>query len=56
MLAGKDAAFIEKSIVDPNAEIAKGYAKGIMPSNFGQTLSKTQLKDLVDFLVAATKK
>ena len=55
-LAGKDAAFIEKSITDPNAEIAKGYAKGIMPTNFGQTLSKTQLKDLVDFLVAATKK
>jgi cytochrome c oxidase subunit II len=55
-LAGKDAAFIEESITDPNKEIAKGYAKGIMPTNFGQTLSKTQLKDLVDFLVAATKK
>ena len=41
-------------IVDPDAEIPKGYSKGIMPTNFGQTLSKTQIKDLVDFLVAAT--
>ena len=56
VLASKDAAFIQTSIVDPNAQIAKGYPKGVMPTNFGQTLSKTQLKDLVDFLVAATKK
>ncbi len=55
-LSGKDAAFINTSIVNPNAEIAPGFTKGVMPPNFGQTLSKTQLKDLVDFLVAATKK
>jgi cytochrome c oxidase subunit II len=55
-LAGKDANFMRESIVSPDAEIAKGFPKGVMPGNFGQTLSKTQLQALVDFLVAATKK
>lgn len=44
------AAFLRQSIVDPNAFIASGYAKGIMPGTFGQQLSKTQLDDLVAFL------
>jgi len=49
-LQGKDAAFIHESIVDPNKEIASGYQPNIMPSNFGQTLTPTQINDLVAFL------
>ena len=49
------AAFIHESIVDPDAYIAKGFSKGLMPKNFGSTLSKTQLNDLVAFIVSGTK-
>ena len=50
VLAGKDAAFIHESIVDPNAVIASGYSAGIMPENYGQQLSPEQINDLVAFL------
>jgi mono/diheme cytochrome c family protein len=49
-LEAKDAAFIRVSIVDPNAEIAKGYQPNIMPANFGTQLSKQQLDNLIAFL------
>jgi len=43
-------AFIHESIVNPNAYIQPGYPKGVMPQNFGQILTKTQLDALVTFL------
>lgn len=49
-LAGKDAAFVEKSIVEPDAEIASGFQAGIMPKNFGDTLSAEELDALVKYL------
>ncbi len=49
-LAGKDAAFIEKSISDPGAEIASGFQDGIMPSNYADTLSPEELQALVKYL------
>lgn len=49
-LKGKDATFIQTSIVDPNAEIAKGFSPGIMPQTYGSQLSAKQLADLVAFL------
>jgi cytochrome c oxidase subunit 2 len=55
-LKSKNMAFIRQSIVDPNAVIAKGFAKGIMPQNFGQTLSKQQLDALVTYLHDVTNK
>ena len=50
VLAGKDAAFIHESIVDPNAEVASGFSPGVMPQNYGDQLSPQQLDDLVAFL------
>jgi mono/diheme cytochrome c family protein len=50
VLKGKSAAFIRQSIVDPNAVIAPGYQPNIMPQNFGQKLSSTQLNNLIAFL------
>jgi cytochrome c oxidase subunit II len=49
-LKGKDAAFIQQSIVDPNAVIAPGFQPNIMPQTFGSSLSAKQLADLVAFL------
>jgi len=46
-----DAAAIEEMIVEPNAEIAKGYPPNVMPQNFGQELTSKELEDLVDFLI-----
>jgi mono/diheme cytochrome c family protein len=49
-LKGKDAGFIRESIVNPDAEIAPGYSKGVMPGNFGTSLTETQINDLVALL------
>jgi cytochrome c oxidase subunit II len=55
VLKGKDAAFIKQSIVQPDAQIAQGYGKGIMPPNYGSTLSAAEVDALVKFLSEATK-
>src|SRR6185312_2574840 len=49
-------AFVNQSIVDPNAYVEAGYPKGVMPETFGQSLSKTQLDALVTFLVQSAQK
>ncbi|HYQ77923.1 MAG TPA: cytochrome c [Solirubrobacterales bacterium] len=46
-----DAAAIEEMIVEPNAEIAKGYPPNVMPPNFGELLSTQELEDLVQYLI-----
>lgn len=46
-----DAASIEEMIVDPNAEIVKGYPPNVMPQNFEQLLSPKELEDLVQYLI-----
>ena len=48
------AAFIKESIVNPDAYIAKGYTKGIMPTTFGQSLSKSDLQNLVAFIASGS--
>jgi cytochrome c oxidase subunit 2 len=55
VLKGKDPAFIKQSILQPNAQIAKGFGKGIMPPNYGSTLSGAEVDALVKFLSEATK-
>lgn len=55
-LVGKDEKFIETSIVDPGAEVAKGYQDGIMPTDFGDKIPADQLSDLVAFLHESTAK
>jgi len=46
------AAFVLESIVKPNAYIAPGYQKGLMPTTFGTSLTKAQLDALVTFITA----
>ncbi len=47
-------AFIRQSIVDPNAYIAPGYPRGVMPETFA-SLPKAQLDALVKFLSGGSK-
>jgi cytochrome c oxidase subunit 2 len=54
-LKGKDPAFIKESIVNPDAEVAQGFGKGIMPPNYESTLSSAEVDALVKYLSDATK-
>jgi mono/diheme cytochrome c family protein len=56
VLPGQTAAMVEKSIVDPNGEIAKGYPANVMPQDFGQTISKKEIEQLVKYLLESTAK
>ena len=56
VLKGKDAAFIQESIENPGADVAKGFQDGIMPTNYGDTLSPEQIKAVTDYLVEVATK
>ena len=56
VLKGKDAAFIKESILTPDKVIAPGYQPGVMPPNFGDTLSAEQVDALVKYLSQVTNK
>jgi cytochrome c551/c552 len=49
------AAFVKQSIVDPNAYIAPGFTKGLMPTTFGQTLSAAKIDALVFYITSGGK-
>jgi cytochrome c oxidase subunit 2 len=49
-LKGQDAAMVRQDIVEPNAEITKGYGANIMPENFGESLSPEEIDALVKYL------
>jgi mono/diheme cytochrome c family protein len=55
VLPGQTAAMVDKSIVDPNAKIAKGYPPNVMPQNFGSLIKPNELKQLVQYLLDSTK-
>ena len=47
------AAFVKEAIVDPDSDIATGYAKGVMPGTYGDSLSEKEIDSLVTYLAAA---
>jgi cytochrome c oxidase subunit 2 len=49
-----DTAGIEVMIANPNSELAEGYPANVMPQNYGETLSKQEVHQLAEFLVATT--
>ncbi|MFN8162826.1 MAG: c-type cytochrome [Solirubrobacterales bacterium] len=51
---GHTSAMIEEMVVDPNAEIAKGFPANVMPQNYGQILSKKEIEELVQYLLENT--
>jgi cytochrome c oxidase subunit 2 len=53
--AGKPVEqFVRESIVDPNAYVAPGYSKNVMPQTYAQ-LPKSQLDALVQYLIQSSK-
>jgi mono/diheme cytochrome c family protein len=50
-LQGKDAAYIEESIVDPDKVIYQGFQPGIMPADFEQQIPPKDLKALVNYIL-----
>jgi cytochrome c oxidase subunit 2 len=50
-LGDVDAKFIRTSILDPNADVTKGYKPNIMPQDFSKKLSKEELDALVKYLL-----
>jgi cytochrome c551/c552 len=53
--AGKPLeAFVHESIVNPNAYVAPGFPKNVMPQTFAQ-LPKAQLDALVQYLISSSK-
>ena len=50
VLPGQDAAAIEQSITEPSARVSEGFQDGIMPPNYGDTLSPEELDALVEYL------
>ena len=51
-IGSKGAEYIKVSIINPGAVIAEGYADGLMPANFGDLLSDSELDLFVSFLAA----
>jgi mono/diheme cytochrome c family protein len=51
VLPGETQTHVEEMIVDPNAEIAKGYPPNVMPQNYEQILSPKEIEDLVEYLL-----
>ncbi len=56
VLTGQSFAMIEKSIIDPNADIAKGFPPNVMPGDYESQISPTELKELVEFLAGSPVK
>ena len=44
---------MKESIVNPNKVVVKGYAPGVMPGSFGDSLSVQEIDALVTYLTAA---
>lgn len=56
VLPGMTPAQIEESIVDPNADIAQGFASDVMPQTYKDQIAPDDLKALVEFLYDTTSK
>ncbi len=53
-LQGRDAAYIEEGILNPDAVIAEGFTAGAMPGTLGDQLSDQEIADLVELLSIAS--
>lgn len=56
VLVGQSPAFIEESILDPNAQISKGFSPNVMPGEYETQLSAKELKQLVAYLAGVAGK
>lgn len=51
VLPGQSDAEVSESIVDPAAKTTAGFPSGVMPANYGDTLTPPQLRQLVQYLL-----
>ena len=45
-----DEAYIRESILDPNARIARGFSRGLMPTDFASKLKDDDIRALVAYI------
>ena len=50
------AAYVQESIVDPDAYVVPGFSKGVMPPDFKTTLTARQISDVVAYIVGVAGK
>jgi cytochrome c oxidase subunit 2 len=55
VLPDRSAAEIKQSIVDPEAKLSPGFGAGIMPQEFGDSLSNQELNTLVKYLMSSVQ-
>jgi mono/diheme cytochrome c family protein len=51
VLPGQSPDQISESITDPGAQVESGFPAGVMPANYGDTLTPPQLQQLVQYLL-----
>ncbi|MBI5179954.1 MAG: c-type cytochrome [Nitrospirae bacterium] len=51
-IGSKDEAYLRRAILDPNADIAKGFPAGVMPQDFGNKMTAKELEMLIKYLKA----
>ena len=54
-MRSSSSSFVRTSITDPNAYVAPGYPKNVMPATFGKAIPKQQLDALVTYLINSSK-
>jgi cytochrome c oxidase subunit 2 len=45
-----DAAYLQKAILDPNAQIVKSYAPNVMPGYYASVLTNDQVNDIIEYI------
>ena len=45
-----DEAYLRRSIIAPDAEIAHGFPKGMMPKDFGRKLSEEKIRAIIELI------
>ena len=45
-----DEAYLRESILDPNAKIVEDFLPGIMPADFGEKLTGSEIDLLIDYI------
>lgn len=45
-----DEAYLQESILNPNAKIVSGFGENLMPQNFGEHMSEAQIQDMIEFI------
>lgn len=49
-VATADEVYLRESILDPNAIVAEGFTAGIMPQNFSDRLSSSEVESVIEYI------